>query len=461
VPRIGDVFLSFPEVRSILSQLGGPDDGTDWSTPNNLEFFVDLKPRDEWPAGATADGVVEGMRARLGEIPGIEFNFSQPIKDNIEENISGMIGQVAIKLFGDDLGAMRRAAAEIERVVEGTQGAAETAVVQSAELPQVHVVVDRKAIARYGLNVGDVEDVVETAIGGKTATTLWEGERHFDVVVRMTEAARASLDRLPDVPVATPDGAQIPLAQLARVEVAPGASSITREANMRFIGIKTNVRGRDLGGFVAEAQRRVAETVKLPPNSFVTWGGEFENQRRAMGRLAIIIPVSILLILAILFRTFASLRCALLILATIPFALVGGVVGLDVAGLNLSVSACIGFIALMGQVVLNGVVLVSQINARRSEGLGLRAAVESGATGRLRAVLMTALLAALGLLPAALSTEIGSETQRPLAVVVIGGLVSATLLTVLVLPVLYTIVLPERWHGRMPRLESAPLPEVA
>jgi cobalt-zinc-cadmium resistance protein CzcA len=225
--------------------------------------------------------------------------------------------------------------------------------------------------------------------------------------------------------------------------VAPGQAAITREANMRFIGIRLNVHGRDMGSLVAEAQRRVAAEVKLPPSAFLTWGGEFENQRRAMARLAIIIPVSIGLILAIPFHTFGSLRCALLILATIPFALVGGVVGLDLAGLNLSVSACIGFIALMGQVVLNGVVLVSQINALRGDGLPCAAAVETGATGRLRAVLMTALLAALGLLPAALSTEIGSETQRPLAVVVIGGLVSATVLTLLVLPVLYAMVLPD------------------
>src|SRR5438094_986703 len=451
VPRITDLFRAFPEVKSVLSQLGGPDDGTDWSTPNNLEYFVDLKPREEWPRGMTADRLVTEMRARLADIPGIEVNFSQPIKDNIEENISGMNGQIAIKLFGDDLTAMRRAAEDVRRVLATVRGVADLAIVQSAELPQVHIVVDRQTIARYGLNVADVQEVVETAIGGATATSLGEGERHFDVVVRLAEAARATLDRLPDIRVATPDGAQVPLAQLARVEVAPGQASITREANMRFVGVRCNVHGRDMGSLVAEAERRVAAEVKLPPNSFLTWGGEFENQRRAMARLAIIIPVSIALILAILFHTFGSLRCALLILATIPFALVGGVVGLDVAGLNLSVSACIGFIALMGQVVLNGVVLVSQINALRAEGLGLRAAVEAGATRRLRAVLMTALLAALGLLPAALSTQIGSETQRPLAVVVIGGLVSATLLTLLVLPVLYTLVLSGRWVRRVPR----------
>ena len=451
VPRIRDAFLSFPEVKQVLSQLGGPDDGTDPAPANNLEFFVDLKQRDDWPRGMTLDRLVGDMRERLADIPGIEANFSQPIKDNIEENISGVNGQVAIKLFGDDLDALRQSAVEVKRTLEQVPGVADLAVVHSAELPQVHVVVDRKAIARYGLNIADVQDVVETAIGGRTATTLWEGERHFDVAVRLAEASRATFDRIPDVRVATADGAQVPLGQLARVEISPGEAAVDREANMRFVGVKCNVRGRDHGGFVAEAQRRVAAQVHLPPNSFITWGGEFENQRRAMARLAIIVPVSIALILAILVRTFGSLACALLILATIPFALVGGVVGLDVAGLNLSVSACIGFIALMGQVVLNGVVLVSQINALRADGLRLGAAVEEGAIRRLRAVLMTALLAALGLLPAALSTEIGSETQRPLAVVVIGGLVSATLLTLLVLPVLYTMLLPERAAVAVPR----------
>src|SRR5581483_9370655 len=447
VPRIRDTLLAFPEVRGILGQLGGPDDGTDWKTANNLEYFVDLKGRDAWPAGMTAEKLVADMNDRLGAIPGVEFNFSQPIKDNIEENISGLKGQVAIKLFGDDLDQLHRTADDIRRVIEGVPGVADLAVVQAAELPQVHITVDRKAIARYGLNIADVQDAIETAIGGKPATALWEGERHFDVVVRLAAASRESLDRIPDVRVPAPDGAQVPLGQLAKVDLAPGQAAIDRESNMRFVGIKCNVRGRDLGGFVAEAQRRVAAAVKLPPGAFITWGGEFENQRRAMARLAIIVPVSIALILAILFRTFGSLACALLILTTIPFALTGGVVGLLAARLNLSVAACIGFIALMGQVVLNGVVLVSQINALRAEGLGVRAAVEEGAMRRMRAVLMTALLAALGLLPAAPSTEIGSETQRPLAVVVIGGLVSATLLTLLVLPVLYTLFLGERRRG--------------
>jgi cobalt-zinc-cadmium resistance protein CzcA len=441
VTRLRNDFLSFPEVRSVMSQLGGPEDGTDPAPANNLEYFVDLKPREEWPAGMTGEQLVADMRARLEQVPGVEYNFSQPIKDNIEENISGINGQVAIKIFGDDLDALRKAAADVKRTLEDVPGVADLAVVHAAELPQVHIVVDRETIARYGINVGDVEDVIETAIGGKAATQLWEGERRFDVVVRLSQAARASLDRLPDVRVATADGVQVPLGQLAKIEIAPGEAAIDREANARFVAVKCNVRNRDLGGFVEDAQRRVAARVTLPPNSYVTWGGEFENQQRAMARLALIIPVSILLILGLLHRTFGSVACALLIVATIPFALTGGVVGLDLAGLNLSVAACIGFIALMGQVVLNGVVLVSQINALRGNGRDVDAAIEEGSLSRLRAVLMTALLASLGLLPAALSTEIGSETQRPLAVVVIGGLVSATVLTLLVLPVLYKMFL--------------------
>lgn len=441
VPKTRALLRSFPEVRSVMSQLGGPDDGTDPAGANNVEYFVDLKPRDEWTSGRSLDDLVEAIRARLEDVPGIEYNISQPIKDNIEENISGINGQVAVKLFGDDLESLRTTAGEVKRAMAEVAGVADLAVVHAAQLPQVHITVDRQRIARYGLTVADVEEVVETGVGGRVATQLWEGERHFDVVVRLTEAARASLGRLPDLMVTTPAGAQVPLAQLAKIDVAAGEAAIDRENNSRFVAVKCNVNGRDLGGFVADAQHRVAQQVHLPPNTFITWGGEFENQRRAMGRLAVVIPIAILMILGILYRVFESMRCALVILATIPFALTGGVIGLDLAGLNLSVAACIGFIALMGQVVLNGVVMVSQINGLRADGMAAAAAVEEGAIERVRAVVMTALLAALGLLPAALSTEIGSETQRPLAVVIIGGLVSATVLTLLVLPVLYRVFL--------------------
>src|SRR5262245_21750243 len=289
VPRIRDRLLAFPEVRSVLSQLGGPDDGTDPAPANNLEFFVDLKPHDEWPAGVTAEQLVGTMRERLEELPGIEYNFSQPIKDNIEENISGINGQVAIKVFGDDLDELRHVATEVRRAVAGVAGVADLAVVHAAQLPQVHVVVDRQSIARYGLNIADVEDVIETGIGGRPATTLWGGERPFDGGVRVTGAGAAAPRALPRLRVPTPDGAVLPLAQLAKIEIAPGEAAIDREANNRFVAVRCNVHGRDLGGFVAEAQRRVAADVHLPANTFITWGGECENQRRAMARLSLVI----------------------------------------------------------------------------------------------------------------------------------------------------------------------------
>ena len=319
-------------------------------------------------------------------------------------------------------------------------GVADLAVLQAGELPQLHLNVDRQKIARYGLRVSDVEDAIETAVGGRVATELWEGQTHFPVTVRFAEAFRRDISSVRDVFVATPEGARIPLSELATFAVAPGRAAINREANQRFVGIKCNVRGRDMGSFVAAAQAAVSAGVQLPAGYFLTWGGEFENQQRAMKRLSIVIPLSIALIFVLLYQAFGSLRSALLILANIPFALVGGVVALWLAHVNLSVSAAVGFIALMGQAVLNGVLLVSDINARRDSGVPVEEAVTLGAQSRLRAVLMTAFLAALGLLPAAMSHEIGSETQRPLALVVIGGLASATILTLFVLPVLYALV---------------------
>jgi cobalt-zinc-cadmium resistance protein CzcA len=384
--------------------------------------------------------LIEKMNASLRQIPGVEYNFSMPIKDNVEESISGIKGQVAVKLYGEDLHTLAGKAEEIRRVMSRVSGVADLAVLQAGELPQLHIEVDRQKIARYGLSVSDVEEAIETAVGGRVATELWEGQTHFPVTVRFAEAFRRDLSSVRNVSVTTPEGARIPLSELATFAVAPGRAAINREANQRFVGIKCNVRGRDMGSFVAAAQAAVAASVTLPPGYFLTWGGEFENQQRAMKRLAFVIPLSIALIFALLFQAFGSLRSALLILANIPFAMVGGVVTLWLCRVNLSVSAAVGFIALMGQAVLNGVLLVSDINARRDGGVPVEQAVREGAQSRLRAVLMTAFLAALGLLPAAMSHEIGSETQRPLALVVIGGLVSATILTLFVLPVLYTLV---------------------
>jgi cobalt-zinc-cadmium resistance protein CzcA len=440
VPQIRARLMFFPEVKQVVSQLGRPEDGTDAKAVNNAEFFIDLRPQSEWRSAHSLDQLIEKMNASLRQIPGIQYNFSMPIKDNVEESISGIKGQVAVKLFGDDLHTLASKAEEIRRVMAHVGGVADLAVLQAGELPQLHIQVDREKIARYGINVSDVEDAIETAVGGKEATELWEGQKHFPVTVRFAEAFRRDSSAVQNVFVTTPEGARIPLSELATFTVGQGRAAINREANQRFVGIKCNVRGRDMGSFVADAQAAVANGVKLPPGYFVTWGGEFENQQRAMHRLSIIVPLSIALIFALLVQAFGSLRSALLILANIPFALIGGVMALWLTGVNLSVSAAVGFIALMGQAVLNGVLLVSDINARRDAGVPIEEAVRAGGHARLRAVLMTASLAALGLLPAALSHAIGSETQRPLALVVIGGLVSATVLTLFVLPVLYAVV---------------------
>jgi cobalt-zinc-cadmium resistance protein CzcA len=334
---------------------------------------------------------------------------------------------------------------------------ADLQVLQAGTLPQVQIEVDRDKISRYGLNVSDVQEAVETAVGGKVATELWEGERHEGVAVRFAEAFRNSMDKLRDIPLFTSEGAIAPLSELAQLKVGRGRAAINREANQRFVGIKCNVRGRDMGSFVADAQARVKKAVPLPEGYSISWGGEFENQQRAMRRLSVVIPLSILLMFLLLFRAFGSLKSAAIILANIPFALIGGVLGLWITHTNLSVAAAVGFIALMGQAVLNGVLMVSQFNALRDEGKSIDEAVTEGAQSRLRAVLMTALLAALGLLPAAMSTAIGSETQRPLAIVVIGGLVSATLLTLYVLPAIY------RLAARMsaPKLNTVEAPRMS
>jgi cobalt-zinc-cadmium resistance protein CzcA len=442
-----------------VAQLGRPEDGTDPSPVSSLQMFVDLAPEDSWKTAHTKDALVRAMEGRLRRFPGIEWNFSQPILDNVEENISGLKGQVAVKLFGDDLPKLDELSDQVARALSGVPGVADLAVLQAGQLPQVQIAIDRQKIARYGIAVADVDEAIETALGGKAATQLWEGERRFDVSVRLPSAYRGQLSAIRDVSIPTPDGTPIPLSELADIRIGQGRAAINREANQRFVGIKMNVRGRDLGGFVADAQAAVGRAMRLPPGFALTWGGEFENQQRAMRRLSIVIPLSILLMFVLLLKAFGRLRAALLILANIPFALIGGVVALFLTRTNLSVSAAVGFIALIGQAVLNGVLLLSDVEARRGGGARVAVAVEEGARARLRAVLMTGLLAALGLLPAALSHAIGAETQRPLAIVVIGGLVSATALTLFVLPVLYALV-EERAERRAGEEEPPPSPLV-
>lgn len=444
--KLRRIIADFPEVNAVVSKGGRPEDGTDPKNINMTEMLVDLKPESQWRVGMTKEHLVREMEDKLNDMPGIEPTFSQPVRDQILESISQIDGQIVIKLFGDDLVKLRAQGREVLERIGNVPGVVRAFIDRDGDLPQYRLEIDRTAAARYGLNVADVQDVVETALAGKAATELWEGDRHFSVVLRLPEPSR-ELDRLRDVLVPTPSGAQVPLSALVDFKMASGAMNIAREAGQRVVAIGVFIRDRDMGSVVADMQK-ATQSMKLPQGYSITWSGEFENQERAMQRLMLVVPLSILMIFILLFDAFKSFRDALIIISNIPFALIGGVFALLISGIPLSVSAAIGFIALFGQAVLNGVVMVSYINQLRQQGMETYKAVFEGAMSRLRTVLMTAWLAMLGLLPMAVSHGIGAETQRPLALVVIGGLISATILTLYVLPALYYFVAT---HPRLAR----------
>ena len=437
-PRLKEIIERTPEVTEVLSQLGRPEDGTDTKLPNNLEVFIRLKPMAEWRhEKPTLDALVDEMSKNLREVPGIDYNFSQPIRDNVEENISGQKGQVALKIYGEDLDKLVQAADIAKDTVAKIPGAVDVGITKSGTSPQISVKLDRMALARFDMDLGDVQNYVETAVGGHVASEIWEGERRFDVTVRLPPATREDVTALARMPLPLKDGSLLPLSALATVGMGTGRAAITRENGRRYVGVRMNVRNRDLGSFVAEAQGKVKNALHLPEGYELTWGGEFENQQRAMARLELVIPLALMITFLLLFSAFNSLFDAAIILLNVPLALLGGVVALAVVRMPLSVSAAVGFIALLGQAVLNGVLVVAAIRARLEAGEAPFDAVFNGTRERLRAVLVTALLASLGLLPAALSHAIGSETQRPIAVVVVGGTISAALLTLVVLPVTY------------------------
>lgn len=429
---------SFPEVKTVVSKAGRPDDGTDPKNINMAEILLELKPESEWRHGVTKETLVRDMDNKIKDVPGVEPTFSQPVRDQILESISQIDGQIVIKIFGDDLGVLKAQGNQLLARIKTVPGVVRAFIDRDGNLPQYLLEIDRAASARYGLNVADIQDVIETALAGKAATQLWEGERHFGVAVRLSEEQRA-IDRLKDVLVPTPGGAQIPLADVVNLRMASGSMNIARENGQRVLAIGVFLRDRDMGSVVKDMKVRAKE-LKLPEGYSILWSGEFENQERAMARLILVVPLSIMLIFVLLFDAFKSFKHALLIIANIPFALIGGIMALFLSGIPLSVSAAIGFIALFGQAVLNGVVMVSYFNQLKNRGLDAYQSVLEGSLTRLRTVLMTGLLAMLGLLPMALSHGIGSETQRPLALVVIGGLLSATLLTLFVLPTLYLFI---------------------
>jgi cobalt-zinc-cadmium resistance protein CzcA len=427
-------------VDSVLSQLGRPEDGTDATLPNNLEFFVRLKPPHQWPAETPELGdVVNAIQKAIDKVPGIEANFSQPIRDNVNENISGQFGQIAVKLYGEDLVALQDQAERAKNVIAKVDGVADLGIVKSGEVPQIQLRPDREALARYGLDVGDFQHIFQAAVGGVDVGTFWEGEIPRDLVLRFAQGARDDIEKIRKLPIAVDGGVTVPLESLAKVDLGVGRASINRENGRRYIGIRMNVRGRDMGSFVDDARARVAREAPLKPGMSIEWGGEFENKERAMARLAKVVPVALLLTLLLLFNAFGSFGRAIVTLLNVPFALMGGVMGLWLFHMPLSVAAAVGFIALIGQASLNGVLVTSAIAERRARGEPLDEAIVAGCRERLRPVMMTALLAALGLVPAAMSHAIGSETQRPLAVVIVFGTLTAFSLTMVLLPVLYRI----------------------
>jgi cobalt-zinc-cadmium resistance protein CzcA len=437
--------LSFPEVKDVLTEQGHPEDGTDDEAPNQAETFVIMKPPADWHTGRTKEEVVSEMRKLLERRPGVEYNFSQPIKDRVEESISGIRGQIVVKIYGQDLGVMQERLEQVKRILNETHGSRDVDVYRAGSALHVVADIDRDATSRVGVPVREIEDTLESAFGGRLATSIWEGERKVGVRVKLPspfEGDTYSVGRL-DIPAGS---SRLPLSSLAKVHVDMGRTQINREQGGRFLALKCNIEGRDMGTFVEEAQTRVKREVPLPEGYYLTWGGEFENQRRAMHRLAVIVPISVLVIFGLLFLTFGATLPAIVVLLDVPFATVGGVFALFATHTVLSVSAAVGFITLFGVAVMDGVLLITYIRqAREKHGADARDAIVEAVSQRLRPVLMTALLASLGLLPAAMSHAIGSDTQRPFAIVIIGGLVSSTVLTLVILPTLYELA--DRFFG--------------
>ncbi|MER3447522.1 MAG: CusA/CzcA family heavy metal efflux RND transporter [Candidatus Dadabacteria bacterium] len=441
VARIRDILRSFPEVVTVISQHGRPDDGTDPTGPFNIEFFVPLKPFNQWPKGLTKEKLIEQIKDRFQkEFIGIDFNFSQNIEDNVEEAVSGVKGENSVKLFGTDLKTLEAKADEISRQLLSVRGIEDVGIFRELGQPNVLIEIDRGRCARFGLAAGDVNAIVQAAIGGQIVTQVFEGERHFPLVVRLMPQYRQNIEAIKSILVPTPSNAEVPLGDLCNINIRSGASYIYRENNERYIPIKFSVRGRDLGGAVAEAQSKVEQNVKLPLGYHAEWSGEFGELKEAEARLAYIVPISILLIVILLYSTFKSLLDSLLVIVSIPFALIGGILALIVTGTNFSISAAVGFISLFGVAVMAGVILISYYNRLQGEGYSKEEALIRATEVCMPPVLMMCMSACIGLLPPAISTGIGSETQRPLATVIVGGMFLAPILILLIVPVLITFL---------------------
>jgi cobalt-zinc-cadmium resistance protein CzcA len=435
----------FPEIERIFARTGTAEIASDPMPPNISDGYIMLKPEAQWPEPRrTRDALIAAIRAEVGKLPGNNYEFSQPIQLRFNELISGVRSDVAVKVFGDDNAVLEQTAGRIATVLQGIRGATEVRVEQTTGLPMLTVRIDRNQAARYGLNLRDIQDAVAIGIGGKVSGTFFSGDRRFDIVVRLPDAVREDVDALRRLPVPLPKEAgartsYIPLSEVASVELAPGPNQVSRENGKRRIVVSANVRGRDIGSFVAAAEAAIRARVPVPAGYWTSWGGTFEQLQSATARLRVVVPVALGLVFVLLFAMFGNVRDGLLVFTGIPFALTGGILALWLRGIPLSISAAVGFIALCGVAVLNGLVMLSFIRTLREQGHGLDQAIRNGALTRLRPVLMTALVASLGFVPMALATGTGAEVQRPLATVVIGGILSSTALTLLVLPVLYRL----------------------
>jgi len=448
------VFASFPEVTQVVSQVGRPDDGTDTTGFFNTEYFVDLKPKEKWRLVFAQDKeeLIAAMDRELSKIPGVLWNFSQPISDNMEEAVSGVKGELAVKIYGDDLKVLEARADQIVGIMRNIRGIEDLGVFRVIGQPNLNFIVDRKQAARYQINVADIQDAIQTAVGGNAVSQVLQGEQRYDLVARYQEPYRNTKEAIENIRLLAPSGARVALSQLSQVEVSDGASEIYREENSRYVAIKYSVRGRDLGGAVEEAIAKVNAQVKLPVGYSIDWAGEYESQKRSEKRLMIVLPLTVFGIFVILYMMFSSAKWALLILANVAMAPVGGLLALLITGTHFSVSSGVGFLALFGVSVQTGVIMLEYINQLRVRGHTIEEAAISGAVLRLRPIMMTMLVATLGLLPAALSHGIGSDSQRPFAIVIVGGLVGALLLSIFLLPTLY--VWAARDGDRLPMPEA-------
>ena len=433
------ILANFPEVKDVVSQVGRPDDGVDTTGFFDTEYFVDLKQKKEWrPAfHQNKEELIAAMDRELEKIPGVLWNFSQPISDNMEEAVSGVKGELAVKIYGDDLKTLEQKGDEIVAVMSKIPGIQDLGLFRVIGQPNLNFVVDRAAAARYGINVTDVQDAIETAVGGKAVTQVLDKEARYDVVLRYAQQFRSSQEAIEQVRLVTPSGERVSLAQLTKPTVVDGASEIYREGNSRYVAIKYSVRGRDLGGAVEEAISKVTAQVKLPVGYSLSWAGEYESQKRSAKRLAIVVPITIFLIFFILYMMFGSLKWSMLIMANVIIAPIGGTLALWTTHTNFSVSSGVGFLALFGVSVQTGVIMLEYINQMRVRGHSIEDAAVDGAVLRLRPIMMTMLVATLGLLPAATSHGIGSDSQRPFAVVIVGGLLMDLIISLFLLPTLY------------------------